>query len=231
MDQLVTSITNLFIGGTETTSTTLRWASIFMIENPDILQKCQSEIDEYIESANISTEMIQMTDKPFLPYLQATILEIQRCANIATLGGSTMHRNLQATTLAGYNIPKDTYIAANFYSVHVDDRSFPDPDKFDPTRFLSEDFKSVQRHPAYIPFSIGKKSCPGEALANMELFLFISNFIRRYNFYVPNQKSQINSKSFYTTSLTRAPYDYQISFINRNDNNNNNNNNKIPVAA
>uniref|UniRef100_A0A914QZV5 Cytochrome P450 n=1 Tax=Panagrolaimus davidi TaxID=227884 RepID=A0A914QZV5_9BILA len=229
MDQLVNSITNLFIGGTETTSTTLRWAFIFMIENPDILKKCQSEIDEYIESANISTEMIQMTDKPFLPYLQATILEIQRCANIATLGGSTMHRNLQATTLAGYNIPKDTYIAANFYSVHVDGRSFPDPDKFDPKRFLSDDFKSVQRHPAYIPFSIGKKSCPGEALANMELFLFISNFIRRYNFYVPNQKSQINSKSFYTTSLTRAPYDYQISFINRNDNNNNNN--KIPVAA
>jgi cytochrome P450 family 2 subfamily U polypeptide 1 len=80
--------------------------------------------------------------------------------------------NLQATTLNGYYLPKNFYIAANFYAVHVDDRHFPDPDRFDPTRFLSNDHKSVQCPIGFIPFSIGKKSCPGESLANMELFLF-----------------------------------------------------------
>lgn len=214
MDQLITSITNLFIGGTETTSTTLRWAFIYMIENPQILEKVQQEIDEYIENTNHQT-MIQMTDKQFLPYTNATILEIQRCGNIATLGGSTMHRNLQATTLNNYYIPKDSYIAANFYAVHVDEKYFPDPTRFDPTRFLSSDLKSVQRPNGFIPFSIGKKSCPGESLANMELFLFFSNFIRRYNFHVHDQEKQINSRKFYHTSLTRAPFDYQISFSKR----------------
>ena len=202
MEQLITSITNLFIGGTETTSTTLRWGFIYMIENPQVLEKVQQEIDQYFENTHHqSSSMIQMNDRQYLPYTNATILEIQRCGNIATLGGSTMHRNLQATSLNGYSIPKDSYIAANFYAVHVDERNFPDPDRFDPTRFLSSDYKSVQRPNGFIPFSIGKKSCPGESLANMELFLFFSNFVRRYNFHVPDREKQINSRVSLSTIL------------------------------
>ncbi|CAF0797527.1 unnamed protein product [Adineta ricciae] len=212
MDQLITSITNLFIGGTETTSTTLRWAFIYMIENPQILKTVRQEIDDYMGDRNL---FIQMEDRQYLPYTTATILEIQRCGNIATLGGSTMHRNLQATTLNGYSIPANSYIAANFYACHVDERQFPHADRFDPTRFLSDDLKLVQRPQGFIPFSIGKKSCPGESLANMELFLFFSNFIRHYDFCVVNQAEHINSKLFYHTSLTRAPFDYQISFNRR----------------
>lgn len=214
MEQLITSITNLFIGGTETTSTTLRWAFVYMIENPQILKNVQEEIDNFMTDCR-NQLFIQMEDRDYLPYTTATILEIQRCANIATLGGSTMHRNLQATTLNGYFIPKDSYIAANFYAVHVDDRHFSEPDRFDPRRFLSNDQKTVQRPVGFIPFSIGKKSCPGESLANMELFLFFSNIIRQYNFHVINQNEQINSKKFYHTSLTRAPFDYKISFVKR----------------
>jgi cytochrome P450 family 2 subfamily J len=44
VDQLLTSIVNLFIGGTETTSTTLRWALIYMIENPEVQEKVFEEI-------------------------------------------------------------------------------------------------------------------------------------------------------------------------------------------
>jgi cytochrome P450 len=213
-DQLITSITNLFIGGTETTSTTLRWALVYMIENPQILKHVQDEIDNYMIDKN-GDLFIKMEDKQSLPYTTATILEIQRCGNIATLGGSTMHRNLESTTLNGYHIPKNSYIAANFYAVHVDHRHFPDPYKFDPTRFLSKDLKSVQRPLGFIPFSIGKKSCPGESLANMELFLFFANLVREYSFDAPKKSEQINSKLFYHTSLTRAPFDYEVSFVKR----------------
>ncbi|CAF2023646.1 unnamed protein product [Rotaria magnacalcarata] len=215
MDQLISSITNLFIGGTETTSTTLRWALVYMIENAHILEKVQQEIDQYMLIHNNNQLYVRMEDKPFLPYTTATILEIQRCGNIATLGGSTMHRNLQNTTLNGYNIPKNSYIAANFYAVHVDERQFTQPYQFDPTRFLSDDHKSVRRPAAFIPFSIGKKSCPGESLANMELFLFFTNLVRAYNFHVVNKNEQINSAKFYHTSLTRAPYDFYVSFSKR----------------
>ncbi|CAF4364911.1 unnamed protein product [Rotaria sp. Silwood2] len=215
MDQLITSITNLFIGGTETTSTTLRWALVYMIESPHILEKVQQEIDQHMLSHNNNQLYVRMEDKPFLLYTTATILEIQRCGNIATLGGSTMHRNLQDTILNGYYIPKNSYIAANFYAVHVDERQFSQPYQFDPTRFLSDNHKAVRRPAAFIPFSIGKKSCPGESLANMELFLVFTNLVREYNFHVVNKSEQINSAKFYHTSLTRAPYDFTVSFMKR----------------
>lgn len=214
MDQLITSITNLFIGGTETTSTTIRWALVFMIENPEVLARVRQEIDAYMATKSNATH-VRMEDKQYLPYTMATILEIQRCGNIATLGGSTMHRNLEDTVLNGYHIPKNSFVAANFYAVHVDSRQFADPHKFDPTRFLSEDAKTVRRPAAFIPFSIGKKSCPGESLANMELFLFFTNFVWHYDFHAPNQKQQINSRSLYHTSLTRAPYDFDVCFTKR----------------
>ena len=214
MDQLTTSITNLFIGGTETTSTTLRWALIYMIENPQILNKCQQEIDDHMNTKN-DQSFVKMEDKQCLPYTTATIFEIQRCGNIATLGGSTMHRNLEATTLHGYYIPKNSYVAPNFYAVHVDHRQFPNPHEFDPTRFLSSDQKSIRRPAGFIPFSIGRKSCPGESLANMELFLFFSNLIRQYNFHVADKDGQISSRKFYHTGLTRAPFDYKVTFLKR----------------
>ncbi|CAF4396482.1 unnamed protein product, partial [Adineta steineri] len=91
MDQLITSITNLFIGGTETTSTTLRWAFVYMIENPQILNNVQQEIDNYMNNNKQHNLFIHMEDKEYLPYTLATIFEIQRCGNIATLGGSTLH--------------------------------------------------------------------------------------------------------------------------------------------
>ena len=213
-DQLITSITNLFIGGTETTSTTLRWALVYMIENPDVLERVQQEIDQHM--SNTTNQMyVRMEDRQFLPYTTATILEIQRCGNIATLGGSTMHRNLGDAMLNGYHIPKNSYVAANFYAVHVDHRQYLNPYTFDPTRFLSQDRQSVQRPAAFIPFSIGKKSCPGESLANMELFLFFTNLVKQYNFDAPKKSQQINSSKFYHTSLTRAPYDFDVSFVTR----------------
>jgi len=214
MEQLTSSITNLFIGGTETTSTTLRWGLVFMIENPHVLQRVQQEIDEYMSTKSNGSH-VKMEDKQYLPYTVATTLEIQRCGNIATLGGSTMHRNLEDTTLHGYHIPKNSFVAANFYAVHVDSRQFSDPHKFDPTRFLSEDQKSIRRPAAFIPFSIGKKSCPGESLANMEIFLFFTNLVLQYNFDAPNREKQINSRILYHTSLTRAPYDFDVSFTRR----------------
>lgn len=63
MDQLVTSIVNLFIGGTETTSTTLRWAVVYMVENPDIQERVFQEI-----STVVGTERdVKLEDRGIFP--------------------------------------------------------------------------------------------------------------------------------------------------------------------
>uniref|UniRef100_A0A667WY03 Cytochrome P450, family 2, subfamily N, polypeptide 13 n=1 Tax=Myripristis murdjan TaxID=586833 RepID=A0A667WY03_9TELE len=91
---------DLFVAGTETTSTTLLWALTFLIKNPDVQEKVQAEIDRVIGQTRQPT----MADRPNMPYTDAVIHEIQRMGNIVPLNGLRMAA--KDTTLGGYFIPK-----------------------------------------------------------------------------------------------------------------------------
>ena len=78
-DQLVMTLTDLFIAGSETTATTLRWAVLYLIHNPEIQNRMRKEIDDVIGSSQIPS----MTHKMSLPFSEAVILEVQRIGSIA----------------------------------------------------------------------------------------------------------------------------------------------------
>ena len=65
------------------------------------------------------------------------------------------HSALEDVSLLGYDIPRDTMIISNLYSVHFDPDLWPDPYKFDPTRFLDKEGK-LHRPETLIPFSMGE---------------------------------------------------------------------------
>ena len=73
------AIQDLFIAGTETTNTTLKWSLLFMALNTDVQRGVQAEIERVIGSSRLPT----MKDKPEMVYTHATIMECQRVANIA----------------------------------------------------------------------------------------------------------------------------------------------------
>ncbi|KAG7269511.1 hypothetical protein CRUP_014753, partial [Coryphaenoides rupestris] len=91
---------DLFLAGSETTSKTLQWAIIYMINNPQVQEKVQAEIDGVVGG----TRQPSMSDRASMPYTDAVIHEIQRMGNIVPLNG--LRRAAKDTTLAGYFIPK-----------------------------------------------------------------------------------------------------------------------------
>ncbi|XP_059923111.1 cytochrome P450 2J4-like isoform X2 [Gadus macrocephalus] len=199
-DNLVLCCLDLFLAGSETTSKTLQWALIYLINNPHIQEKVQLEIDTMVGPARKPS----MADRPSMPYTDAVIHEIQRMGNIVPLNG--LRRASKDTTLAGYFIPKGTTLMPNLTSVLFDKTEWETPDIFNPAHFLDADGKLVRRD-AFLPFSAGKRACLGESLARMELFLFFVNLMQKFSFSTP-EGVELSTEGI--IGATRSPHPFKI---------------------
>ncbi|XP_068448931.1 cytochrome P450 2J4-like [Clinocottus analis] len=169
---------DLFVAGTETTTTTLHWGLLYMIYYPDIQARVQAEIDSVVGSS----KQPSMSDKEQMPYTDAVLHEIQRMANILPL--NLAHMAGKDTTLDKYTFPKGTIILPTLTSVLRDESMWETPHTFNPQHFLDQDDKFRKRE-AFLPFSAGKRMCLGEPLARMELFLFFTSLLQRFSFSSP----------------------------------------------
>ena len=167
------SIVDLFMGGTDTTSTTICWIILYLINYPKIQKKCQMELDLIVGTSR----QVAWSDKDNLPLIEALIHEVMRLRPLVPVG---LPRCVDKfTTIGKYNIPKGTVVFPNIYAVHHDTLHFDQAYTFNPERWLKKDGK-FQKSPAFLVFSTGPRVCLGETLARMELFLFISNLLQRF---------------------------------------------------
>ncbi|CAJ0952883.1 unnamed protein product, partial [Mesorhabditis belari] len=171
--QLVNLLLDLWVAGMETTSNTLTWGIAYILNNKEVQKRIHSELDSVIKS----DRLITLADKNHLPYLNATINEIQRMANL--LPTNLFRKTTEEVQVMGYKIPKGTGICPQIATVLYDEKLFPSPLSFKPERFLNDD-GSLKKVEELVPFSIGKRQCPGEGLARMELFLFLANIFQRF---------------------------------------------------
>ncbi|KAM5152291.1 cytochrome P450 2K1-like isoform 2-T2 [Mantella aurantiaca] len=177
-ENLVSSVTDLFTAGTETTSTTLYWGILLMMKYPEIQKMVQKEIGVQIKQGQLPTT----NDRRNMPYTEAVIHEIQRFANILPLNIS--HTTPSDVYFRGYCIPKGIDVIPFLTSVLYDKTQWETPYRFNPNHFLDEAGKFVKRD-AFMPFSAGRRTCVGESLARMELFLFFTGLLQTFTFYPP----------------------------------------------
>uniref|UniRef100_A0A8C2LJG3 Cytochrome P450 2J3 n=1 Tax=Cricetulus griseus TaxID=10029 RepID=A0A8C2LJG3_CRIGR len=104
-ENLICSTLDLFLAGTETTSTTLRWALLYMALYPEVQEKVQAEIDRVIGQE----KQPSLADRDSMPYTNAVVHEVQRMGNIIPLN---VPREVTVdTTLAGFHLPKESELA------------------------------------------------------------------------------------------------------------------------
>ncbi|XP_041357198.1 cytochrome P450 2U1-like [Gigantopelta aegis] len=202
-ENLRMTIWNLFIAGTETTATTIRWIVLYFLHFPEIQEKCFAEIQKVGYEREIS-----LKDKPELPYLEATILETLRYADIVPLG---IRSTSSEVTFKGFRIPKDTIIMPVIDSVMSDPEIWGDPENFRPDRFLDGNGRVVKPEAVNVAFAVGPRNCLGESLARMELFLFMATMIQKFEFVKAEGCSLPTMESVY--GVTQAPQPYNVRVV------------------
>ncbi|KAE8611431.1 hypothetical protein XENTR_v10012448 [Xenopus tropicalis] len=198
---LLLTIAELFVAGTETTTTTLRWGLLFMLLYPDVQRKVREEIDRVIGRTRKPT----MGDVLQMPYTNAVIHEIQRYGDIIPL--SMPHMAYRDTHIKSFFIPKGTVIMTNLSSVLKDEKVWEKPFQFYPEHFLDGDGKFVKRE-AFMAFSAGRRVCLGEQLARMELFLFFSSLLQRFSFQIPDGEPCPREDPVF--AFFQVPHDHKI---------------------
>ena len=122
---------NLIGGGVDTSSSTMLTCILALCMFPEAQSKAQEEINRVVRA----DECPDWNTLESLPYCQALFKETLRWRSVTVLGGLS-HAPIRDDVFHGYLFPRDITIVGNLWAIHRNPRNFPDPNGFDPERYL-----------------------------------------------------------------------------------------------
>ena len=194
-------LTDLIGAGHDTSSNTLAWSMLFLANNPHVQAKVHEELDRVCGSRDPTYD-----DRENLPYTEATLMEIQRKGDLLPI--SVLHATSKDVNLQGYFIPKGTLIIPLLTMVLNNPEVFPKPSELKPERFI-KDGKFVP-HPHVIAFSTGKRSCLGEPLAKMVLFVFLTRILKKFQIKPAHGVLKLSEKRIYGFTVVADNFEVEL---------------------
>lgn len=168
-------ILEIFLAGSETTSSTIEWAMTELLCNRECLVKVKAELGSVVGA----TREVEESDIDKLPYLQGVVKETLRLHPPIPL--LVPRRAIQDTEFMGYNIPKDTQVFVNAWAIGRDPDVWDDPLVFKPERFSGSTTDYKGQHYELIPFGAGRRMCAGVPLAHRVLHLVLGSLLHRFD--------------------------------------------------
>ncbi|MCJ1475735.1 hypothetical protein MMC13_004399 [Lambiella insularis] len=168
-------VANLVFAGTDTTSTTLTYMFWELAQNPLWQDRLHKELLAHSLPADQTlSRFLELDD---LPVLEAVINEALRLHPAAP---ASLQRETPAggKELDGYYIPAKTVVSMQCYTTQRDPSAFPQPDVFDPARWMEPNVVTSDMKELFMPFSKGSRACLGKGLAMMELKLISAALLR-----------------------------------------------------
>ncbi|KAM3687182.1 hypothetical protein ACB098_10G060900 [Castanea mollissima] len=178
-NQINQLLLELFSAGTETSSSTIVWAMAELIKNLESMKKVREEL-----AREIKQDVIKEFHLPQLNYLQASVKETLRLHPPAPL--LLPHRAIESYQVTSYTIPKDSQVLVNVWAIGRDPLYWEDPLVFKPERFLNSalDFKGNDFE--FLPFSAGRRICPGLPMAAKVVPLVLASLIHFFDWSLPH---------------------------------------------
>ncbi|WP_299488474.1 cytochrome P450 [Acaryochloris sp. IP29b_bin.137] len=163
-DELVT----LLLAGHETTASALAWALFWIHFLPEVREKLIAEL--------ATVDLNDAKGIQRLPYLNAVCSETLRIYPIAPITSPRTTR--RSLSLMGYNLPVGSTVAPCIYLTHRRPELYPNPQAFQPERFLDRQFSPYE----YLPFGGSNRRCLGMTFALFEMKLVLMTLLTRYQF-------------------------------------------------
>ncbi|XP_059451689.1 cytochrome P450 76T24-like [Corylus avellana] len=174
-DDIRNLLLTFFLAGVDTISTTVEWAMAELLRNPEKMGKARKELEEVLGKDGL----VQESDILKLPYLRAIVKEIFRLHPAAPF--LTPHKAEIDKEVCGFIVPKNAQILVNVWAMGRDTSIWPNPNLFEPERFLEKDIDFKGRDFELIPFGAGRRICPGWPLADRMVHMILASLVHNFN--------------------------------------------------
>ncbi|XP_058097153.1 abscisic acid 8'-hydroxylase 4-like [Magnolia sinica] len=186
-EQITDNIVGVLFAAQDTTASVLTWILKYLHDNPKLLEGVRTEQMAIYES-NEGGKPLTWAQTRNMPLTRKVILESLRMASIISF---TFREAVADVEYKGYLIPKGWKVMPLFRNIHHNPEFFPDPHKFDPSRF------EVSPKPnTFMPFGTGMHACPGNELAKLEMLIFVHHLVTKFRWEVVGPQSGIQYGPF-----------------------------------
>ncbi|XP_034676670.1 abscisic acid 8'-hydroxylase CYP707A1-like isoform X2 [Vitis riparia] len=187
-DQIADNIIGVLFAAQDTTASVMTWILKYLHDDPKLLEAVKAEQKAINKSNEEGNRPLTWSQTRNMPVTHKVILESLRMASIISF---TFREAVADVEFKGYLIPKGWKVMPLFRNIHHDPKFFPDPQKFDPSRF-----EVAPKPNTFVPFGNGVHACPGNELAKLEMLIMTHHLVTKFRWEVAGFQSGIQYGPF-----------------------------------